>query len=171
PGMTVPSIALKSACRITANMRDMRAGGPAANGAASLFQFLNARLRDVAVRPSLEVGIETVGIVHDRLAGLEAWHPFVQPSLGNDLDEIFLAERLHTFKKRRPNESLLVGTVTAVTCGGTPGSKAVHRVWIDLDAIDDFIRRGGRCRACFVLRGCGQCGDGAACHDQHRQRS
>src|SRR6266702_3571556 len=93
----------------------------------SLLQLFDLCALDVAIRTALQVGIQIVHVVHDRLAGREADHAFLEPTVAHRLDEFFLAERFHTLEQRGSDKPLLICAVTAIAGGGAPGTKAVHR--------------------------------------------
>src|SRR6202171_1282375 len=118
----------------------------------SLLQLFDLCAFDIAIRTALQVGIQIVHVVHDRLAGGEADHAFLEPTVAHRLDEFVLAERFHTLEQRRSDKPLLVCAVTAIAGGGPPRAEAVHRLRIDFVAIEHGVqrlvgRRGGR----FVL--------------------
>ncbi len=83
-------------------------------------------------------------------------HALVEPTVAHGLDEVFLAERLHAFQQRRPDQPLLIGAVTAIARAGAPGAKAVHGVGIDLVAVDHRVQLAVAAAGGFVL-----CSDGA----------
>ncbi len=97
-----------------------------------------ARLISPFERP-FKVGVQIVDVVHDDLAAGETHHAFVEPTVAHGLDEFFLAERFHALEQRGADQPLLIGAVTAIAGGGTPGTKAVHGLRIDLVAIDHRV--------------------------------
>src|SRR2546430_9861585 len=86
----------------------------------SLLQLFDLCALDIAIRTALQVGIQIVHVVHNRLAGGEADHAFLEPTVAHRLDEFFLAERFHTLEQRRSDKSLPICAVTAIEAGGTP---------------------------------------------------
>src|SRR5437764_14057876 len=126
-------------------------------GPDSFLQLLHVCLLDVAIRSPFKIRIESIGILHDHRAGLEARHSLVQPPFGDGLYEVRLAEGLEALEQRRTDEPLLIGAVTTIASRRPPGAKAVHGNRINLDAVDDLVGMI-RCRGLIlVLRLCGQC--------------
>ena len=52
------------------------------------------------------------------------------------------------------DQTFLVGAVTAVARRRAPGAKAVHRLGVDLVAVDDFVKRSRLRGCCRLLGGC-----------------
>src|SRR3984893_1043269 len=106
----------------------------------ALSQFLYPGSGDVPIGSPLEIGVKDSEIFHDRLALLEARHPFLGAALGHRLFEILHAERLEALDERRADQTLLIGAVTAIACARPPSAKAVHYVRIDLITVHYLVR-------------------------------
>src|SRR5207248_11758439 len=118
----------------------------------SLFQLFNVGLLDIAVGTPLEIRVQSVQIVHDHFARLEARHPFLESTVGHGLDEVLLAQRLEALDERWSDETLLIRSMAAIAGAGAPGTKSVHRIGIDLHAIDDLVGFVSARRCALVLR-------------------
>ena len=67
--------------------------------------------------------------------------PLSRPAVTHGLDELFLGQRLQAVDQRRADQAFLVRAVAAVAGGLAPGAEALHRVLVDLVAVDHRVQR------------------------------